>query len=281
MRRYALLPLLALFGAMPAAGQDLSGSYVFQSPQGPVTLEVQHIGIQVTGVMTGVDGSVNRLDGIFDGQKATGTFATANANGWFALGVLEDGLTLLVAELDPASGEPDLDNGWRVDFTRSAQAAARAASGAATQGGMGASIAPPVAPAQPSASSPLVQEWLAHLAGKKVTYMDSYSSSGMSGSGGYSNRWEAYLCSDGSFQYRGSNSMSVDVGGAWGGGSGSDAFTGTWRIVEQGGQAILQFQRSELAGTEQGQWVALGYQNGETYFDGSRVYVTADNTLCR
>ncbi len=279
MKRFFLLSVLALLEPMTASAQDLSGSYVYQSPQGPVLLELQHAGAQVTGVMTGVDGSVNRLDGTFDGQKATGTIATTNGTGWFAAGHLDGKLTLLVADLDPTTGEPNLDDGWRLDFVPAGGAGPQPGTDA---GGAGAAAAPDVASnAQPSTSSPLVQEWLGHLRGKKVTYTDSYSSSDASGYGGYSNRWEAFLCGDGSFHYRSRNRMSVDVGGAWGSGSGDDSFSGTWRIIEQGGQAILQYQRSEQGGTAEGQWVALGYQNGETYFDGSRVYVTSDNDLCR
>lgn len=254
-----LLPLLALLCPALAWGQDLSGSYIFQSPQGPVTLELRHNGRQVTGTMTGADGSVNRLDGTFDGQKATGTIAVASGTGWFAAGLREGGLTLVVAEIDPVTGEPDLEGGWELNFSRG-----------------GASAQAP----RPPAGSPLVQQWMQHLRGKKVTYVDSYSSSDIGGSGGYSSRWEAYLCGDGSFHYRGSSSVSADVGGVYGGGSGGDSFSGTWRIIDQGGQAILQYQRGELAGTGEGQWVALSYRNGETRFDGSRVYVTADNGLC-
>ncbi|HET7274344.1 MAG TPA: hypothetical protein VFI91_04160 [Longimicrobiaceae bacterium] len=126
------------------------------------------------------------------------------------------------------------------------------------------------------ADSPLVQQWKQHLSGKKVTYMDSYGGS----SGGYSNKWEAFLCSDGSFHYQSRSRVNIDVGGMFGGGNDSDSFSGAWRIVEQGGQAILQYQRSEQMGTDQGTWVALGYANGETYFDGARVFVTDDNTRC-
>ena len=132
---------------------------------------------------------------------------------------------------------------------------------------------------QSSQTSPMVREWMGHLSGKKVTYLDSYDSGG--GSGGYSDRWEAYLCSNGTFHFRSSSSMSADVGGAFGNSSSSDSFTGSWRVVEHNGQALLQYQRAEQAGTDQGEWVALGYQNGETYFDGARVYVTADNSMCR
>ena len=272
MSRFAMLPLLVLLLPLPAVGQNLAGRYVYETAQGPVTLELQQQGSQVTGVMTGVDGSRNRLEGVFDGQKATGTFTTTNGSGWFAVGFLEGALTLLVAELDPATGEPDLDNGWRLDFMRDDHAAAQPA----TNESAGAAAAP-----EASTSSPLVREWTAHLAGKKITYIDSYSSSDAGGYGGYSNRWEAYLCSDGTFQFRSSSSVNADVGGVFGGSSGADSFAGQWRIVEHNGQPVLQYQRTELIGTDQGQWVALAHRNGETYFDGSRVYVTADNNLCR
>jgi hypothetical protein len=272
MRRLALIPLLVLLAPPTARGQNLAGRYVYETAQGPVTLELQHQGTQVSGVMTGVDGSRNRLEGVFDGQKATGTFTTTNGSGWFAVGVLEGTLTLLVAELDPATGEPDLDNGWRLDFMRTGDAAAQPA----TAGPAEASGA-----SKGATGTPLVREWTAHLAGKKITYIDSYSSSDAGGYGGYSDRWEAYLCRDGTFQFRSRSSVNADVGGVFGGSSGSDSFTGQWRIVEHNGQAILQYQRSELVGTDEGQWVALAHRDGETYFDGSRVYVTADNDLCR
>lgn len=273
MKRLAWILLAALFAPAGAwSQQDLSGSYVFQSPQGPVQLVLQHTQAQVVGTLTGADGSVNRLQGTFDGQKATGTIAVGSGTGWFAAGLLDGGLTLLVAELDPASGEPDLDNGWRLDFTRS---------GAAGQPAPGASAAPAPRAAAPSANTPLVQEWMQHLRGKKVSYRESYSSNDAGGYGGYSNRWDAYLCSDGTFHYQGRSSVGVDVGGVSGGSSGGDSSRGQWRIVEQGGQAILQYQSQEQAGTEQGEWVPLTYQDGKTFFGDSRVFVTNENDVCR
>lgn len=283
MRRIAwiLLPIILLTPA-GMQGQDLSGNYVYQSPQGPVMLVLQHAQNRVTGTLTGTDGSVNRLDGNFDGAKATGTITVPGGSGWFAAGVLEGRLTLLVAEVDPSSGEPDLDNGWRLDFTRTG-AAPQPAPGPALPGGgatRGTPARAPQAPA-PSASTPLVQEWMQHLRGKKVTYMDSYSSNDMRGSGGFSNKWEAYLCSDGSFHYKSRSRVGIDVGGVSGGSSGDDSFSGQWRIVEQGGQAILQYQRQELAGTDQGEWVPLTHRDGKTYFGNNRVFVTGDNNVCR
>lgn len=284
MTRIACALAFAALAVAPLDGQDLSGSYVYPTEQGVVRLELEHAGSQVTGVMHGLDGSVNRLSGNYDGGRATGSIQVQSGSGWFAAMSRSDGLTLVVAALDPVTGEPDVANGWQLDFTRAGGAASSSAvaggKGAQTAGAAGAPRPAPQAaqPPQAAQSTPLVREWMGHLSGKKVTYIDSYSSGG---SGGYSDRWEAFLCSDGSFHFRSSSNMSADVGGVYGNSNSSDSFSGSWRVIEQNGQAILQYQRAEQAGTNQGEWVALGYQNGETYFDGSRVYVTADNQMCR
>lgn len=262
--RRALAWLVAFALAIPAGAraQDLSGRYVYESPQGPVGLVLRHEGASVVGTMTGVDGQVSRLEGRFDGRRAIGSISASGRTGWFAAGFLQGGLTLLVAEVDAASGEPDLDNGWRLDFT--------AVAGDPSAGPVGASPAAPPGARSATATTPLVQRWLGHLRGKKLTYTESYTSNDMVG--GYSSRWEAFLCSDMSFHFR---SGSVGLGGA------GEAFSGTWRIVEQNGQAVLQYQRSELAGTDQGVALVLSERDGQTFLDGSRVYVTADNDVCR
>lgn len=282
MKCMTLLPLLVLLGATPASGQvqDLSGLYLFQSPQGPVTLELQHTGAQVTGSMTGADGSINQLEGTFDGHKATGTIRVGSGSGWFAAGFLEGGLTLLVADVDPTTGEPNIDDGWRLDFTRTGQTAGQPVPGGGQQIAAPQAGVPQAAQAQPSQDTPLALEWLGHLRGKRVTYRDSYSSDDARGYGGYSNRATAFLCSDGRFHYESRSRVSVDVGGAFGSSGGNDSFSGSWRIVEHEGQALLQYQRSEQAGTDQGEWIALGYRDGQTFFDNTRVSVTTDNDRC-
>lgn len=262
-----------------AWAQGLAGSYLHQAQQGQIRLVLEHAGNQVTGTMTGVDGSVSRLRGEFDGQKAVGTISTADASGWFAAGFYEGKLTLLVAEVDPVTRQPNLDDGWRLDFTR---AAAEPQPGATPPG---ATPTPQRQPGQPSAAqtgvTPLVQQWMQHLSGKKVTFMESYYSNDVRGSGGYSNRWDAYLCTDGTFHYRRGGSVSVDVGGGFGSARGNNAFSGRWRIIEQNGQAILQYQREEQLGTDEGEWVALGFRDGNVYFDSSKVFVTSENDVCR
>lgn len=242
-----------------ARAQDLSGTYVYETPQGRIGLVLRHERASVTGTMTGVDGQVSRLEGRFDGRRAIGSISASGQTGWFAAGLVQRGLTLLVAEVDPATGEPDLENGWRLDFT--------AVAGDPSPGPVASG--PAARPGSPTAATPLVQQWIGRLRGKKLTYTESYTSNDMAG--GYSSRWEAFLCSDMSFHFR---SSSVGLGGA------GEAFSGTWRVVEHGGQAVLQYQRSELAGTDQGVAVVLSERNGQTFFDGSRVYVTADNDVC-
>lgn len=119
------------------------------------------------------------------------------------------------------------------------------------------------------------QQWQAHLVGKRVTRIESYSSSG--GGGGYSAREEFDLCSNGRFFYSGSSSVSVDVGGTGGYSGGSDGGAGTWRIVEQGNVVGIEL-RWDNGNVGQ---ALLEYRDGGTYVDGQRMYVTNDNTSCR
>lgn len=270
----ALLPA-ALFWAGQVAAQGLGGNYMHQTEQGTIRLVLENAGNTVTGTMTGVDGSVSKLRGEFDGQKAVGTISTGDASGWFAAGFFEGKLTLLIAEVDPSTGQPNLDDGWRLDFTRT--------TGAAQPGGPAPMPQRPQAQqgdGQQPAVTPLVQQWSQHLRGKKVTFMESYYSSDARGSGGYSTQWDAYLCSDGTFHFRRGGSASVDAGGT-GYARSNNAFSGRWRIIEQNGQAILQYQREEQLGTDEGEWVALGFRDGNTYFDTSKVFVTNENDVCR
>ncbi len=123
--------------------------------------------------------------------------------------------------------------------------------------------------------SQMGQEWLAYLTGKRITRIESYSSSG--GGGGYSAREEFDLCSDGRFFYSGSSSVSVDVGGTGGYSGGTDGGAGTWRIVEQGNVVGIELRWNN---GNVGQ-ALLEYRDGGTYVDGQRMYVTSDNTSCR
>ncbi|MCH7876358.1 MAG: hypothetical protein IH965_13810 [Gemmatimonadetes bacterium] len=139
----------------------------------------------------------------------------------------------------------------------------------------------PSQPAQPSAGatpqagqlSAQGQEWAARLAGKRLTQMESYSSGS---SGGYSNKQVWDLCRDGRFFFYGESMVSVDVGGAFGAAGGPERGGGQWRIIEQGG--LVGIELRWLGGRVSQH--TLDYQNGQTYADGTRVFVTDANSSC-
>jgi hypothetical protein len=116
--------------------------------------------------------------------------------------------------------------------------------------------------------SPLAQQWLQRLRGKKLTMLSSYNSGG--GSGGMNSKTEIYLHADGSFQGRSESSVSIYVPGASGGSSGVQKATGTWRIYVKDGQAVLEMKY------ENGQIETnLLQTNGEqTFINGKRWFVT-------
>src|SRR5690606_11074043 len=109
---------LFLAGALGASAQDLTGTYLYQPSGGTVTLELQQSGGRLTGVLRGIDGTVNRLDGTFEDGRAIGTIYLTHGVGWFAVAAWGDGVRLLAAAIDPDTGTPDLSDGWQLDFTR-------------------------------------------------------------------------------------------------------------------------------------------------------------------
>jgi len=120
---------------------------------------------------------------------------------------------------------------------------------------------------------PQVREWIQFLAGNKLTRMSSYSSGS---SGGYSARVDVYLCSDHSFAMRDESSVSVDVGGASGSSGGVGTAQGQWYVITNGQVVGLIL---EPRGGEPLQ-LRMDHQNGATFADGERVYVTPAE-VCR
>ena len=123
-------------------------------------------------------------------------------------------------------------------------------------------------------SSQLAQEWQQFFNGMRATYLSSFSS-GLSG--GSSEKVEYDLCSDEQFAYRSSSSLSIDTGGASAFSGGSSANSGTWRIVTQGNQAFMELKWSDGDVSN----IALEFTDNKTYFNGSRYFITPDNTTCR
>jgi hypothetical protein len=81
-------------------------------------------------------------------------------------------------------------------------------------------------------TTPLAQQWLQKLKGRMIRQMYAYS--GMS-----SDKYH-YINADGSYVYRSSSMVSVDVSGASGMSSGGSASRGRWKIRDVGGQVFLE-----------------------------------------
>ncbi len=117
------------------------------------------------------------------------------------------------------------------------------------------------------------REWAARLAGKNLTQMSSYSSSG---GGGMSSRKDLALHAGGRYQYRYESSLSMDVG-PYGGaptasamGASRDANQGQWRVITLQGRPVLEM-RSDRGETFQ---QLLEFVDGKTFLNGTRTFVT-------
>lgn len=129
-----------------------------------------------------------------------------------------------------------------------------------------ASMAPTQALAVPASGSPLAdatplaQRWLGKLRGKMVRQF--WASQGMSSDKRH------MLAADGTYSFRSSSMVSVDVSGASALSTGKDNSTGRWRIRDSGGQVFLEVTYnngnvSRMPITENGQnW----FLNGEKAF---------------
>ena len=115
--------------------------------------------------------------------------------------------------------------------------------------------------------SPIAQQWLQRLRGKKLTKMSSYSSGS---SGGMSSKTEIYLQPDGRFQGRSESSVAIYVEGANGSSGGVQKAAGTWRIYAKEGRAILEtkYENGQIESS------FLEDRNGQTFINGKRVFVT-------
>jgi hypothetical protein len=111
------------------------------------------------------------------------------------------------------------------------------------------------------------REWAEFLVNKKATQMDSYSSGS---AGGYSSRTDVHFCANGQFALSGNSMVSADVGGVSGYNGGNSQGSGTWRIITEGQVAGIELRYSN-GGVEQ---YRLDYQDGATYVNGDRWYVT-------
>lgn len=277
-----LLALLLLLSPSTVSGQSLAGDWVYQGSAGTVRLSLQQEAATVRGTMIGGDGTRFAVQGTIEDGRVTGQLQTGVGVGWFMLGFVNEGLKMVVAEINTATGQPDLRSALELDFTRTG-AVPGAQPGSAPVGnppvgtppGGAATVAGGVPPQ--SEATPLLREWLGHLRGKRLSFRDSYNSNDARGSGGYSRRWTAFLCSDGTFFFEERSRMNIDAGGMMGSTGRNGAARGIWRIAEANGAIYLQYRMEG----EEGAQAMLRYENGSTYLDRDRIFVTEDNPHCR
>lgn len=122
-----------------------------------------------------------------------------------------------------------------------------------------------------------IKEWKAFLSDVRLTYMDSYSSSGISdyegysSYGGYSTETVISLCKAGYFSLSSQSSTSVDTGGAFANSNGSNQGAGTWKVIgDAQGKPLLQLNGHDGTTYE----YKLSYEDGKTYLNGSRYFRT-------
>ncbi len=118
--------------------------------------------------------------------------------------------------------------------------------------------------------SATAQQWQGYLAGMMLKRMDSYYSGSFDGSyvGGSSSE-TLHLCSDGSYAYFSSSSVSADGGAGvtgYGGSGGGDA--GQWSVEAIGDRPVLSL-RSQNGEFSQH---ALEVRGNDTYVDGERAF---------
>ncbi len=117
------------------------------------------------------------------------------------------------------------------------------------------------------ATQNFVSEWTQFLAGKRLTFVSSYSSGS---SGGYSMKRFFALCANQRFNFSSSSSVSMDVGGAFGNSSERDAGSGRWLIQAPMGQPILVL----LFDDGRNRRHPLNYQGEQLYLDSDKYFVS-------
>lgn len=254
----------AILTAAPAAAQEWSGTFTRREGQPPLTLTLaSEPSGQVTGQLIG-PGLVFQLQGQPQGAGIMGRVTAASGSGWFQAAFAGDDLRLVLYDSGP-DGSANPATGQEFFFARSGPAGAPAAP-------------PPGAPSPlPDAgelddNTPAGREWRMFLAGKKATKMSRYSS-GLEG--GYTARTDVHLCGNGQFVIRDQSSVSVDVGGAFGGAGGNSARSGTWRILTSGQLGGIELRYGNGAVER----YRLEHRDGATYVEGERWLITPSE-LC-
>src|SRR5690606_14250523 len=160
MRIGAFLFAAALLWPAVVPAQDLSGSYRYQGPDGAAVLTLrQESPVRLTGTLEMTNGASFGIEGQVENGRATGDVIFDGGRGFFAAGFQGSTLLVVIAERNPANGQPMLDAGWSLQFARvqggSGEPAAAGASVPAPYAGVVPAPAARPAPA-PSPSSAAV-----------------------------------------------------------------------------------------------------------------------------
>lgn len=243
-------------GGNPLAGATAQDPWVGTFSDGNLTLQLQGAGGSYQGVAQ-LSGQSFTVTVSGSGTQLTGSFQAAD--GQYPLTLTQAGSSVTLSS-----------GGTTYNLQRAGAAAANPLAGG-VQGAAGAQPQPYPVPQQQGGGlhdgTQVGREWAEFLAGKKATQMSSYSSGS---AGGYSSRTDVHLCANGQFALSGNSSVSVDVGGAYGYSGGDSQGSGTWRIITQGQLAGIELRYAN-GGVEQ---FRLDYQDGATYVNGDRWYVT-------
>ncbi|MEQ8415928.1 MAG: hypothetical protein RIB71_15725 [Imperialibacter sp.] len=124
---------------------------------------------------------------------------------------------------------------------------------------------------------PVTEEWRQTLQGAKLTYLDSYSSSGFDSYGGYSDHEEILLCGT-RFTFYKNSRMSIDTGGAYASSLDKSNNAGNWTVTTNASGVPLlhlQYDNGDVSDFE------LEYKETKTYLNGYRYFRTYDHGECR
>lgn len=119
-------------------------------------------------------------------------------------------------------------------------------------------------------TSGAVDEWKKVLTNARLTYLESYNSSG----GGYSDKIVIELCAAGYFEHSKRYTLGIDTGGAFANDHSSSHGAGVWKISQDAyGNPLLELQFNE-GGLHQ---YTLEYVNGKTLLNGRQYFRTYDS----
>lgn len=117
-------------------------------------------------------------------------------------------------------------------------------------------------------------DWQRFLSGMMLKYLSSYNSGG--GGGGMATERSMHFCSDGSFAYASSSSMSIYVPGATAGSGGNRRDAGRWRVITSDQQ-----QAEVLLVSDGGEEEHLHIRyDGQKTFVGKQRWFRVESDVC-